>query len=323
MHTIADSGCILSDNLAWRALSKLDQGAASIELGLVNEAMNIIVESLRETRDKMSEGEWKQFAQYTREHHEIRNLVYQDPLTRRALIKPHGYAGDPVVIDYAYGIHSSLQAAAEASPIGLEIHRYILRSPAVAAVRHRREHIAELIDRRAFVRSNLTVLAIASGHLREVELSRALASGKISRFVAQDADASNLQEIERQYSHFGVETRHTSLGHILARKLALGTFDFVYSAGLYDYLADNVAQAVTARIFELVTPGGEMLIPNFTPQILERGYMEAFMDWNLIYRRPDEMFQLMTRIEPAHIKSYEIAADPTGYILYLLVRKSS
>jgi hypothetical protein len=99
-------------------------------------------------------------------------------------------------------------------------------------------------------KSNLSVLAIAVGHLREAELSKALASGHISRFVAQDADTTSLQEVETHYSHLGVETVHGSVRDILTRKLALGRFDFVYTAGLYDYLADNVARALTVRILK-------------------------------------------------------------------------
>jgi extracellular factor (EF) 3-hydroxypalmitic acid methyl ester biosynthesis protein len=89
-----------------------------------------------------------------------------------------------------------------------------------------------------------------------------------------------------------VQTVHGSVRHILARKLRPGTFDFEYAAGPYDYLADNVAQALAARMFEMVKPGGSMLIPNFAPQVRDRAYLETFMDWNLIYRDEYEMAQL-------------------------------
>jgi hypothetical protein len=180
-------------------------------------------------------------------------------------------------------------AATQASPLGREIFRCVQRFPASQAVRYRREHIAHLIDKMAACGSEPSVLAVASGHLREAELSEALTSGRVGRFVAVDADATSLREVEANYARLGVETVHGSVRHILARKLRLGTFDFVYAAGLYDYLADNVAQALAARMFEMVKTGGMMLIPNFAPQVRDRGYLETFMDWNLIYRDEYEM----------------------------------
>ena len=52
----------------------------------------------------MSEEDWGEFARYVRENHELRQFLYQDPLTWRALDKPRGYAGDAVMMDYIYGI---------------------------------------------------------------------------------------------------------------------------------------------------------------------------------------------------------------------------
>jgi len=95
----------------------------------------------------------------------------------------------------------------------------------------------------------------------------------------------------------------------------------VYAAGLYDYLADNVAQALTERMFTMTKPGGCMLIPNFAPQLRERAYMETFMDWYLIYRDEHDMAQLLSRIDPNYIESYDIYPDPHGSVVYLLVKK--
>ncbi len=47
------------------------------------------------------------------------------------------------------------------------------------------------------------------------------------------------------------------------------------------------------RMFDLVTTGGTMIIPNFAKGIIERGYMETFMDWYLIYRDEMEMFMAL------------------------------
>ena len=309
-------------NAALTGLAVLDRADASIESGLVEQAIEGLCEGLQDVRNKMSPEDWAEFAGNARERHPLRHAIYQDPMTMRAFTKPRGYAGDAVMMDYLYGIHASHAAEAQASPLGREIFRCIQRMPAAQAVRYRRRHIAQRIDTMAAGGSKPAVLSIASGHLREAEISEALAAGGTGRFVALDADAASLREVETNYARLGVQTVHGSVRHLLARKVRLGTFDFVYAAGLYDYLADNVAQALAARMFEMVKPGGWMLIPNFAPQVRDRGYMEVFMDWSLIYRDEYDMALLAASLDPAHIESYDVYSDPSGCVVYLLVKRS-
>jgi len=311
----------LKNNAAWLGLSILDRAAADIGAGMVNQAMDDVYRGLGITRNRMSDKDWAEFGRYVRENHELRNWVYQDPFTRRAHEKPRGYAGDAVMMDYIYGIHSYHDGNAEASPLGREIQEYIRKSQASSSVRYRREHIAQLIDRMAIRRPSPSVLAVAAGHLREAELSSALASKRLGRFVALDADAKSLRELETHYARLGVKTVHASVRHLMARKIRLGTFDFVYAAGLYDYLSETTAQALSARLFEMMSPGGQLLIPNFAPQVGDRGYMETFMDWTLIYRDKPAMVRLMDRIDPAQIRSYDVYHDPAGSVVYLLLTK--
>src|SRR5260370_11616647 len=156
------------------------------------------------------------------------------------------------MMDYVYGLQGSQDAGAKASELGGEIYEYIRGCLAPSAVRYRREHIAQLIDRMARGGSRPSVLAVAAGHLREAELSSALASGHLGRFVALDADPETLRNIATHYARLGVETVHASVRHLLMRKIRLGTFDFVYAAGLYDYLAENTTPTLSAPLFEIV-----------------------------------------------------------------------
>jgi extracellular factor (EF) 3-hydroxypalmitic acid methyl ester biosynthesis protein len=319
MRTLTNNA--IHNNAAWSSLAILDRAASRIASGEINQAMDDIFAGLRRTRDEMSAETWVEFARYVRESHELARWIYQDPMTRRAYEKPRGYAGDAVMMDYLYGIHGYHDAAAEASVLGREIYEYIRGCLAPSAVRHRREHIAQLIDMMAMDGSHPNILAVASGHLREAELSSALSSGHVGRFIALDADGESLRDVERHYAPLGVETVHGSVRHLLMRKIRLGTFDFVYAAGLYDYLGESTAQTLTARLFERLNPGGQLLIPNFAPRLLDRGYMEKFMDWTLVYRDEQAMVRLLAQVEPTQIQSYDVYDDPSGSVVYLLVKK--
>jgi len=300
-----------------------DRVCRSIERGQLRDALDDLFTGLAQIRDTMDAAEWRAFVDRSRTERTVSDVLYQDPLTRRAFDKPRGYAGDAIMMDYAYGIHSAHDAFARASDVGRAVYRYFRNRPAAQAVRDRREHIAQLIDETAAETARPSILAIASGHLREAELSAALARGAIGEFVALDADAESLREVDERYSSLGVETVHASVRHILARKLRMGRFDFVYAAGLYDYLNDAVARALTARIFELTKPGGHVLIPNFAPCCRDRAYLEAFAAWDLIYRDEFDMSGLMAGIPGGEIASYDIYSDPSRSIVYLRIKKKT
>ncbi|MGA3239685.1 MAG: class I SAM-dependent methyltransferase [Bryobacteraceae bacterium] len=78
--------------------------------------------------------------------------------------------------------------------------------------------------------------------------------------------------IARDYPHLGVQTMPGSVRQILSGKAMSGQYDFVYAAGLFDYLSGPVAIALTRRMFEMTRPGGLMLIPSFPTGAADTGY---------------------------------------------------
>jgi extracellular factor (EF) 3-hydroxypalmitic acid methyl ester biosynthesis protein len=265
-------------------------------------------------------AEWADYARGTLDH-PLRALLHQDPFTYRAFSKPRGYAGDAVMMDYIYGLGEAIPAAREATPLGRAIFQYMDSRPSAKAVRYRRRLLAGLIDRVA-KRGNASVLAIAAGHLREVELSGAVLSGALREFVALDQDENSLALVEREYSRLGIRTQPGSVRQILAGKAGLAQFDFVYAAGLFDYLNASVAAALTRRMFDMVRPGGLMLIPNFLSGARDRGYMESFMDWHLIYRNETEMRALALALPQNAVAECQVFDDDVDTVTYLLVSKA-
>lgn len=108
-----------------------------------------------------------------------------------------------------------------------------------------------------------------------------------------------------------------SVTAFLFNPLPVPQFDFVYSAGLYDYLEDPFALLVTQKLIEMVRPGGRLLIGNYTPNTVDTGYMEAFMGWKLLYRDHAEMLQLAAH---RRVDQASIIADSTGAVIYLDAR---
>lgn len=225
------------------------------------------------------------------------------------------------MMDYIYGLGEAARAAEQATPLGRAIFAYMGTRPSARAVRFRRRLVARLIDDTA-ARGGRRVSALAAGHLREVELSEAVREGRIEAFVAMDQDAESLAVVDRDYRNAGIRATQGSVRRVLAGKASTERFDLVYAAGLFDYLAAPVAAALTRRLFDMTRPGGSLLIPNFRTGAADSAYMEAFMDWHLIYRDHDDMRALAAALPAAEVSDVDVFDDPDDTITFLHVTKA-
>ncbi len=297
----------------------LDEVADHLKNGRIARALDHLFDDLTARREEDG-GSWTRFARQCASH-PVRELLHTDPFTYRAFAKPRGYAGDAVMMDYIYGLGEAGEAARAATPLGRAIFQYMGGRPSARAVRFRRSLIASLLDSTA-ARPDARVLAIAAGHLREVEISTAVREGRFAEFVAFDQDEASLGVVSRDYGRMGITARPGSVRQILGGKAAFGEHDFVYAAGLYDYLSAPIGAALTRRMFDATRPGGMMLIPNFLKGIADSGYMEAFMDWSLIYRDHAEMRGLAAGLPADQIADLQVFNDPDDTIAFLLVTKA-
>jgi extracellular factor (EF) 3-hydroxypalmitic acid methyl ester biosynthesis protein len=66
---------------------------------------------------------------------------------------------------------------------------------------------------------------------------------------------------------------NTSIRTVIAEGLD-NSYDFIYSAGLFDYLNDRVVRTAGARLVDALAPGGTALIGNFDVANPTRPLME-------------------------------------------------
>lgn len=308
------------------SVGTLDEALTMIDTcGDIAAAFAMLCQELRETRRSLSAADWQQFATVACREHPLHALLAQDPLTARAFDKPRGYAGDAVMLDLVYAAEDDYQPPeiAQSTPLGHQIYRATLQAPAAQAVRNRRRIIVEKLDEVAARVSQPSVFSLACGHLREALHSSAVREGRIGRYVAMDQDGESLAVVERDSGPFGVEAVHGSVRDILRGRFDLGGFDFVYAAGLYDYLATPLAQRLTEKLFAMLNPGGHLLLANYLPDIVTAGYMEAFMDWWLIYRSGREILQLAEALSDDDIGSLCLYPDATRNIGFLEITRKA
>ena len=167
--------------------------------------------------------------------------------------------------------------------------------------------MAAVIDQTCATVERPDILSVACGHLREAALCRGVKGGLAGRFVALDQDELSLDVVDRDLGDHGVVTNCSSIKALFRGELAGERFDLIYSTGLYDYLDDKIATRLTARLFEMLRPGGRLVLANFLPDLYCAGFMETFMGWELIYRTPEQVAALVDTVavdQVAHRRTY-------------------
>ena len=97
-----------------------------------------------------------------------------------------------------------------------------------------------------------------------------------------------------------------------------GPFDVIYAMGLFDYLTPPVARAVLGKLYELLAPGGTLLLGNFHVSNSSRVYMEYWMDWVIYHRDELEFFELASELEDAEVA---LTWEETASQMFLQVKK--
>jgi extracellular factor (EF) 3-hydroxypalmitic acid methyl ester biosynthesis protein len=241
----------------------------------------------------------------------------EDPFTSHAYRRPRGYPGDAGLLDFIY--RSDAPAPGHTSEAGLAVFRAMRVAAAPTAVRNRQTIVARAVDTAALdLGRPLRIASLGCGHLAEAEGMAAFQTGAIERLWAIDQDPQSIAEVHRRFPRAAVSGVVASVKDFLrGRPAEIRDLDVFYAAGLFDYLPERAAKCLARRMFERVRPGGRLLIANFLIGIPDRAYMEAVMDWWLLYRTEDEVAALDADIDPAQVGAKHVFVEPERNIAFL------
>ena len=285
------------------SVNMLDDISTQLISNNVAAAMSSLHAHLCSYRSKFDGLAWKRFCDDTFLTHPVRQLIHEDPFTRRAFEKPRGYPGDAVMLDFLYEYNS---LGDETSVLGKAVYDWEFYTQSSRSVRLRRDILADLIDETARAHRPARILSVACGHARELGISRTIAEALEVDFTAFDQDEDSLKTLRAGCGSTSVNTVHGSVRAILTGRTKFTGMNFVYSAGLYDYLPQPVATRLTSKLFNMLQPGGKLVLVNFTPDLLDAACLEAFAQWWLTYRSEQDMQNLL-----AETPSSDIAAVRT------------
>ena len=98
-----------------------------------------------------------------------------------------------------------------------------------------------------------------------------------------------------------------------------GKYDFLYCAGLFDYLPDRVCKQLMNVFYQWLAPGGLLLVTNVDGTRPFHNKLEFILDWNLLYRNGRQMLAL--RPDGAAEDICKVVADETAVNVFLEIRK--
>ncbi|MCA2683603.1 MAG: class I SAM-dependent methyltransferase [Microcystis sp. M038S2] len=299
----------------------MDDAQAMLLSGNAKAGMDHVILGMREIKNRYPATEWRDFAQTTFLGHPVTQLIHQCPFTYHSFSKPRGYAGDAELLDFIYGFKQPSQNLASLGKEIFDYWRYDATAP--SSVRARRDVLVRTIDGVASEATHPTrILSIACGHLREAKESVAVQEGSIGQLVAFDQDPLSLEVIDREFDNGSIQTIRGSVTTLVRQKQSFENLDLVYAAGLYDYLSQPFATRLTKIMFDMLRTGGKLLVANFIPDHREVGYMETFMQWQLIYRTESQLADVAKEISALEIANKRTFFEDNGNIAFLELVKA-
>lgn len=260
---------------------------------------------------------------FAREH--IGPFVYGAPFANRAYYKPRGYAGDYEMMNHLYR-----NEHVGPSLFDQCMHKYFIDEPAGQAVKNRGMYLFEKLTDLIQKNSNETirVLSIASGPAMEVQLLLKNLSNlphKNVEFYFIDQDEESLKHAQRQIqslersvkSGFKFHFHNLAIKNIISKGIPFGQFDFVYSAGLFDYFSDPVATSAAQRFYDVLKPNGKICIGNFSTKNPCVPLMEIFLDWHLIYRSPEDLIRIFNPVT----QKLDVEEEPLGINIFAILSR--
>ena len=264
----------------------------------------------------------------------LTTLVRDAPVVERGYAKPLGYPGDYNEMMYIYRNQPE-----GASAFGRVFHKLACEEPLAAGIRTRKDLMKELqrseherVRQERGADETFRVTSLACGPAMEVQ-----------EFVREQQDWPGriqwaLIDQEEQALSLAHENVHRSLagatGEAELKCLYLsflrmvtepeivkeyGPRDFIYAAGLFDYLRPRLARALIANLVDMLRPGGLLAIGNARADERNFWFPELVLDWSLLYRNRDDMIRLA---EPVMDRGQvEVMLEPSNAYYFLLFRK--
>jgi extracellular factor (EF) 3-hydroxypalmitic acid methyl ester biosynthesis protein len=341
---IADMHSYLSDLRLW--LEQVELGIRSAPAGDRQELERQVLTALQKPMVPSLNGLFERFevvasrvepddkaAHRVFVRRQIHPLVFCAPFADRTYRKPLGYAGDYEMVNMI--LRDPFEGG---SLFAKSLNDWFISQPPAEAHRNRIKYLTKQLVQE-------TARTAAQGRNARVFNLGCGPAGEVQHFLAEQDIANHadltlldfnsetlayttgvLQDAKaRHHRSTRINMVKQSVGQILkgrgrATATTAGTrYDFVYCAGLFDYLADQHCKQLMNIFYDMLAPGGLLVATNVDASNPIQQMLDYVLDWNLIYRSGARLRAVAP--DDACPDEVSTCADVTSVNIYLEVRK--
>lgn len=252
------------------------------------------------------------------------------PLHSRSHDKPSGYAGDYQTMLLCSG-PDYLAGSLYERFLYWVARNYTMVRTVPARQRTMRAVIAEVATT---VKGPKKVVSIACGPALEIQQFVRDMEPTPIRFVLVDQDEAALayandkiaaamlgnsrlrDEVEVECLHLSVrQLMKPETQELLSSIARVRGASLIYSAGLFDYLPDSVAQKLLMKLYDLLGTGGRLFVGNLRETPDTTWLLDYVLNWPLVYRTRESMESLASVLSPTP-RTMRIAFDGTERCLF-------
>ena len=264
----------------------------------------------------------------------VHRFILQSPFSYRCFTKPLGYAGDYGMVNLMLG--NPYQGATLFAKL---LNHAFLDTGPVVAHQNRIDYLVgalrEVATERAAKGLRTRILNLGCGPAEEIQRfieadpvaehcdfelldfnpeTLRYTQGQMEAAQQRSGRSVNIQFIEESIQGF---LRQATRGESYPKE----SYDFVYCAGLFDYLQQRFCAKLTKVMFGLVKEGGLTAVTNVSRDNSIPAVMADFLEWTLIERSQEEMWDLVPSGNLSLLK--ELKSDSTRINLFLELRKQA
>jgi len=269
------------------------------------------IESIADLIDSSNQKE-----QLKEEFFKMCNPLEDSIMHKRTREKPLGYSGDFLLIDWIY-----TKKTAD-SPRGKFFDQLFHSFEASESVRNRKEFFIKKCQQ---IADNATgpvkILDLGCGSCRDVLEAFQSVSNHENLFfhcIDQEPEAINYAKDlfvdTPYYSHITFE--QSNIFFIKRNQ----NYDYIWSAGLFDYLDDRTIKILLKKLWKILTPGGKIIFGNFSPKNPTKKGMELVGKWYLIHRSAEQLLDI-SQGAGINYSKIEIESEPQGINLFCEIQK--
>jgi len=260
-------------------------------------------------------------------------LVLCSPFVYRTFHKPLGYAGDYEMVNMI--LRDPYEGASLFAKI---VNVCFLKNPPAEAHRNRIKFLTgRLAEETKRVYSNgrkARIFNLGCGPGKEIQdFMREHDLSDLADFTLLDFNDETLEHASallhqvRQSSgrQTGLNLVKKSVHQLLKEAARPGpdmapkSYDFVYCAGLFDYMSDRICKRLMNIFYDLLAPGGLLIATNVDASKPFRHSMEFILEWHLICRNQPQLAALNPDKAPPG--TFSVTREPTGVNIFIEVRK--